>query len=112
MLVVGGRALFVSPLASSLGCLQACHPSETVPQVQGIPSPRDGYDARHMLEMIDRWVDDGTVGSAAAAVVGPGANVVEERFAGAGERSLFALASVTKPIVALAALVAVEEGAL
>ena len=30
----------------------------------------------------------------------------------AGERSLFALASLTKPIVALAALVAVEEGAL
>ncbi len=41
------------------------------------------------------------------------ARVVERRFAGdAGERSLFALASLTKPVVALAALVAVEEGVL
>jgi CubicO group peptidase (beta-lactamase class C family) len=65
-----------------------------------------------MLEMIDRWVDDGTVGSAAAAVVAPGGEVLERRYVGADERSLFALASLTKPIVATAALLAVEEGAL
>jgi CubicO group peptidase (beta-lactamase class C family) len=65
-----------------------------------------------MLQMIDRWVDDGTVGSAAAAVVGRGGELLEQRYAGAAERSLFALASVTKPIVAMAAMVAVEEGAL
>jgi CubicO group peptidase (beta-lactamase class C family) len=57
-------------------------------------------------------VDDGTVGSVAAAVVGPGGDVLEHRYVGADERSLFALASVTKPIVSLAAMVAVEEGAL
>jgi len=65
-----------------------------------------------MLEMVDSWVDDGTVGSVAAAVVGRDGDVLERRYAGADERSLFALASVTKPIVALASLVAVEEGAL
>ena len=62
--------------------------------------------------MVDSWVDDGTVGSVAAAVVGRDGDVLERRYAGADERSLFALASVTKPIVALASLVAVEEGAL
>jgi CubicO group peptidase (beta-lactamase class C family) len=65
------------------------------------------------LDMIDRWIEEGIVGSVAAAVVRPGGEVVERRFAGAAtEGSLFALASLTKPIVALAAMVAVEEGVL
>jgi CubicO group peptidase (beta-lactamase class C family) len=64
------------------------------------------------LEAIDRWVAEGRVDAVAAAVVGRHGAVLERRFAGADERSLFALASLTKPVVALAALVAVEEGAL
>jgi CubicO group peptidase (beta-lactamase class C family) len=56
------------------------------------------------LEAVDRW----PVGSAAAAVVGPD-GVLET----CGDvESAYALASVTKPLVALAVLVAVEEGAL
>ena len=64
------------------------------------------------LELIDTWTQDGRADAVAAAVVRPdGAS--ERRFAGAaGERSLFALASVSKPIVAIAALVAAEEGAI
>jgi CubicO group peptidase (beta-lactamase class C family) len=65
------------------------------------------------LEAIDRWVAEGRADAVAAAVVGRDGAVLERRFAGAGEESsLFALASLTKPVVALAALVAVEEGVL
>jgi CubicO group peptidase (beta-lactamase class C family) len=65
------------------------------------------------LEAIDRWVAEGRADGVAAAVVSRDDGVLERRFAGAaGERSLFALASLTKPVVALAALVAVEEGVL
>jgi CubicO group peptidase (beta-lactamase class C family) len=64
------------------------------------------------LEVVDTWLDEAGVPAVAAAVVGP-EGVRELRLAGAAERdSLFALASLTKPVVALAALVAVEEGAL
>jgi CubicO group peptidase (beta-lactamase class C family) len=64
------------------------------------------------LSLIDTWVADGDVPAVAAAVVGP-EGVRELRVAGAAdERSLFALASLTKPLVALAVLVAAEEGAL
>ena len=64
------------------------------------------------LGLIDTWVADGDVPAVAAAVVGP-EGVRELRVAGAAdERSLFALASLTKPLVALAVLVAAEEGAL
>jgi CubicO group peptidase (beta-lactamase class C family) len=53
-------------------------------------------------------VDDWPVGTAAAAVVGP-----EGVLAAHGPTDhVFALASVTKPLAVLAALVAVEEGAL
>jgi CubicO group peptidase (beta-lactamase class C family) len=65
------------------------------------------------LEAIDRWVAEGRADAIAAAVLDRHGTLVERRFAGAaGERSLFALASLTKPVVALAALVAVEEGVL
>jgi CubicO group peptidase (beta-lactamase class C family) len=64
------------------------------------------------LSLIDTWVADGDVPAVAAAVVGR-EGVRELRVAGAAdERSLFALASLTKPLVALAVLVAAEEGAL
>jgi CubicO group peptidase (beta-lactamase class C family) len=65
-----------------------------------------------VLEMIDTWVADAGVPAAAAAVLwrdGPG----ETRFAGAAaDDRLFALASLTKPLVAVACMVAVEEGVL
>ena len=68
---------------------------------------------RMALEAIDRWVAEGRADAAAAAVVDRSGADLERRFAGAAdERSLFALASLTKPVVALAALVAVEEGVL
>ncbi|MDX6546928.1 MAG: hypothetical protein QOG33_478 [Gaiellales bacterium] len=64
------------------------------------------------LSLIDTWVADGDVPAVAAAVVGA-EGIRELRVAGpANERSLFALASLTKPLVALAVLVAAEEGAL
>jgi CubicO group peptidase (beta-lactamase class C family) len=64
------------------------------------------------LELIDSWTDDGRADAVAAAVVHQD-GAVERRFAGAAdERSLFALASVSKPIVAIAALVAAEEGSI
>jgi CubicO group peptidase (beta-lactamase class C family) len=63
------------------------------------------------LEMVDTWVAEAGVPAVAAAIVGP-EGVRETRLAGEAEQaSLFALASLTKPIVALAALVAAEEGA-
>ena len=62
--------------------------------------------------MVDEWGGWAGVPAVAAAVVGPD-GVRETRAAGdARAGSLFALASLTKPLVALAALVAVEEGAL
>jgi CubicO group peptidase (beta-lactamase class C family) len=64
------------------------------------------------LELIDEWVRGGDAPAVAAAVVGP-EGVREARLAGAAqEGSLFALASLTKPVVALAVMVAAEEGAL
>jgi len=61
--------------------------------------------------MVDTWQEAAGVPAVAAAIVGP-EGVRETRLAGDAEHtSLFALASVTKPIVALAALVAAEEGA-
>jgi CubicO group peptidase (beta-lactamase class C family) len=62
--------------------------------------------------MIDAWVDAGDAPAVAAAVVGP-EGVRARRAAGtARPDSLFALASLTKPLVALAVMVAAEEGAL
>jgi CubicO group peptidase (beta-lactamase class C family) len=62
--------------------------------------------------MIDRWVAESTVAGAAAAAIGP-AGIRESRCAGvARPDSLFALASLTKPLVAAACMVAAEEGAI
>ncbi|MGZ4430911.1 MAG: serine hydrolase domain-containing protein [Gaiellales bacterium] len=64
------------------------------------------------LQIVDTWVTDQTVPSVAAAVV-DARGVRETRVAGAARAdSLFALASLTKPLVAVAAMVAVEEGAI
>jgi CubicO group peptidase (beta-lactamase class C family) len=65
------------------------------------------------LEAIDRGVAEGRADAVAAAVVRRDGAVLERRDAGlADPGALFALASLTKPDVALAALVAVEEGVL
>jgi CubicO group peptidase (beta-lactamase class C family) len=62
--------------------------------------------------MIDSWVAEGDAPAVAAAVVGP-EGIRESRLAGAAASdSLFALASLTKPLVAVAALVAAEEGSI
>jgi CubicO group peptidase (beta-lactamase class C family) len=64
------------------------------------------------LELIDSWVEHGDVGGVSAVVV-DASGIRERRAAGdARSDSLFALASLTKPLVATAVLVAVEEGAL
>jgi CubicO group peptidase (beta-lactamase class C family) len=64
------------------------------------------------LEMIERWVAEATVPGAAAAAIDTG-GLFEARHAGvARPDSLFALASLTKPLVAAASMVAVEEGAI
>src|SRR5262249_7356632 len=64
------------------------------------------------LDAIDTWVGDGDVPAVAAAIVGRD-GIRDLRVAGnADEHSLFALASLTKPLVALAVLVAAEEGAI
>jgi CubicO group peptidase (beta-lactamase class C family) len=64
------------------------------------------------LEILDTWGERAGVPAVAAAVVGP-EGVRETRTAGeARASSLFALASLTKPLVALAILIAIEEGAL
>lgn len=64
------------------------------------------------LEIIDTWVNDDAVPAVAAALV-TADGVVERRLAGAAvESSLFALASLTKPLVAAAVMVAAEEGAV
>jgi CubicO group peptidase (beta-lactamase class C family) len=70
------------------------------------------YDVVVALEMIERWVAESTVPGAAAAVIGPD-GVREARYAGvAHPDSLFALASLTKPLVAAACMVGAEEGAI
>jgi CubicO group peptidase (beta-lactamase class C family) len=58
-----------------------------------------------VLDPIGSW----PVGAAAAAVVGPDGTVLETY---GDQGRVFPLASVTKPLVALSVLVAVEEGAL
>ncbi len=72
------------------------------------------------LDLAERWVTDGRVPAVAACVV-RSTGIVAERYAGLRERggdepvgpdTLFALASLTKPMVAAACLVAVEEGLL
>ena len=72
------------------------------------------------VALVDALVERGTVPGAALVVVSS-AGVVVEHYAGAADRdgavavgpeTRFALASLTKPLVALAALVAVEEGIL
>jgi CubicO group peptidase (beta-lactamase class C family) len=63
-------------------------------------------------DAINSWVSEGDVPGVAVAVVGR-SGVDKVHVAGTAEAdSLFALASLTKPIVALAALVAAEEGAI
>ncbi|MGN6378100.1 MAG: serine hydrolase domain-containing protein [Gaiellales bacterium] len=62
--------------------------------------------------MIDTWVADRDVPAVSAAVVSE-SGTIEERHAGAGSaNALYALASLTKPAVAAACMVAAEEGAL
>jgi CubicO group peptidase (beta-lactamase class C family) len=62
--------------------------------------------------MIDTWVGGGGVPAVSAAVIGP-SGTVEERHAGEGGADrLYALASLTKPAVAAACVVAAEEGSL
>ncbi len=64
------------------------------------------------LQLIDSWVEAGDAAAVSAAVV-DASGVLELRCAGdARPDSLFALASLTKPLVAAAVLVAAEEGAL
>jgi CubicO group peptidase (beta-lactamase class C family) len=58
-----------------------------------------------VLDPVGSW----PVGAAAAAVVGSDGTVLETY---GDQRAVFGLASVTKPLVALSVLVAVEEGAL
>jgi CubicO group peptidase (beta-lactamase class C family) len=62
--------------------------------------------------MIDTWVAEGDASAVAAAVIAP-EGIRETRVAGdARPDSLFALASLTKPLVAVAVLVAAEEGSI
>ena len=63
-------------------------------------------------DAVNKWVAEGDVPGVAVAIVGR-SGVEELHFAGtAVAGSLFALASLTKPIVAIAALVAAEEGTI
>ncbi|HSS54443.1 MAG TPA: serine hydrolase domain-containing protein [Gaiellales bacterium] len=63
-------------------------------------------------DVVNNWVAEGDVPGVAVAVVGR-SGVEDTHVAGTAETdSLFALASLTKPIVAIAALVAAEEGTL
>jgi CubicO group peptidase (beta-lactamase class C family) len=62
--------------------------------------------------MIDAWVEGGDAGAVGAAAVDAD-GVRHAHYAGdADERTLFALASLTKPLVAMAVLVAAEEGVI
>ncbi len=72
------------------------------------------------LAAVDGWVAEGLV-PAVAAVVVDARGILAERYAGVRERggdepvgagTLFALASLTKPLVAAACMVALEEGLL
>jgi CubicO group peptidase (beta-lactamase class C family) len=72
------------------------------------------------LAAVDGWVAGGLVPAVAAVVVDAG-GVIAERYAGVRERggdepvgpeTLFALASLTKPLVGAACMVGVEEGLL
>jgi CubicO group peptidase (beta-lactamase class C family) len=72
------------------------------------------------LAAVDDWVANGLVPGVAAVVVDQ-SGVLAERYAGVrerggdepvGPRTLFALASLTKPLVAAACMVALEEGLL
>ena len=72
------------------------------------------------LAGVDDWVTNGLVPGVAAVVVDE-SGVLAERYAGVRERggdelagpdTLFALASLTKPLVAAACMVALEEGLL
>ena len=72
------------------------------------------------LAGVDDWVTNGLVPGVAAVVV-DASGVLAERYAGVRERggdelagpdTLFALASLTKPLVAAACMVALEEGLL
>ena len=63
-------------------------------------------------DAVNNWVAEGDVPGVAVALVGR-SGVEELHFAGTAQAgSLFALASLTKPIVAIAALVAAEEGTI
>ncbi len=69
-------------------------------------------DAPMPLQIIDTWTQTSNVPAVAAAVLGAD-GMLDSRLAGAvSSDSLFALASLTKPLVAAAAMIAVEEGAL
>src|SRR6185503_5897289 len=71
-----------------------------------------GSSSSVACEMIDTWVAEGDAAAVAAAVVGP-EGIRESDLAGeARPDSLFALASLTKPLVAVAVLVAAEEGSI
>src|SRR6266536_4798218 len=70
------------------------------------------YDPAVALEMVYTWVADVGVPAVAAAVVAADGIRNLRRAGDARPDSLFALASLTKPIVALAAMVAVEEGSI
>jgi CubicO group peptidase (beta-lactamase class C family) len=72
------------------------------------------------LAAVDDWVADGLAPGVAAVVV-DASGVLAERYAGVRERgggdpigpgTLFALASLTKPLVGAACMVAIEEGLL
>ena len=100
-------------------------------EVRHFPSPRRANvpesapsttvtGVEEALAAIDDWVADGLVPGVAAVVV-DAAGVLAERSAGVRERggdepiradTLFALASLTKPFVGAACMVAVEEGLL
>src|SRR5262249_56723799 len=63
-------------------------------------------------ESIESWVAEDDASAVAAAVVGA-EGIRESHLAGdAREDSLFALASLTKPLVAVAVMVAAEEGSI
>src|SRR5262249_28384170 len=83
---------------------------------EGEMAQRTSFD--EALRQIDDWIGPQGVGGA-AAVVWHGGGIAAERYAGearAGapvdERTIFALASVTKPVTAATVLTLVEDGSL